>query len=242
MNKQIVFIILVLISVFGARANAHSACQNPPCNNPASVEYVQKYVKSQIATIPLGPVGPTGPAGATGPTGPIGPTGLTGPTGADGPTGPIGPTGPTGATGVVGAAEFIRTIQAPNDSVAPGTAFTIDTEVFNTTAGAVTSIAGNGGTVFELQTGTYVIDYEMSLGAAGSVVLYTGATLLGVAIDPTTVAGSTTATTWIHGRSVQVVTSPFYFEVTSHTGTAAVVTAGTAAGVFMIRLTILKIA
>lgn len=62
---------------------------------------------------PAGPTGPTEPTGATGPQGSPGPQGLTGPTGA------AGVTGATGATAIVGAAEFVRTIQAPNNSVPP---------------------------------------------------------------------------------------------------------------------------
>ena len=269
---------------------AYSNCDKPGCNNPASVDYVQKYVAahpgpkgatgntgltgSPGATGPAGPqgipgdIGPTGATGAAGPQGVPGDAGLTGATGAAGPqgvpgdagpagatgaagpqgvpgdAGPIGLTGATGASGVVGAAEFIRTVESPNNSVPPGTAFTIDMEVFNSTSGGVTAITPvNGGTVFQLLTGTYVIDYEMSLGAAGSVALYTGADSGLMTQDTNTVSGSTTATTWIHGRSLQVVTSePFFIEVSSVIGTAAVVTAGTAAGSYMIRLTILKIA
>lgn len=213
----------------------------------------------------IGPTGPTGYTGlsgsatATGATGPTGPTGYTGPsgaataTGATGPTGYTGPcctgaTGPTGFTGAagattVGAAEFIRTIQTPNNSIAPGTAFTIDTSVFN--SGIVVAQVGNGGTVFELtDAGTYVFDYEMSLEAAGSVDLWTGTVaggFGGMTVDLQTVAGSSTGTTWIHGRAFITVVVPTYVMVSSHTGTANVVPAGTAAGIFMIRLTILKV-
>lgn len=61
MNKKIVFILL-MVSLLGVKANAAN-------NNPATVDYVQKYVASQIANIPAGP---TGPAGATGSAGPAG--------------------------------------------------------------------------------------------------------------------------------------------------------------------------
>ncbi len=168
--------------------------------------------------------------------GPQGPTGATGAAGATGATGAAG--------GTLGAAEFIRIIQSPNNSVPPGTAFTIDTQVFNNTGGAIVAAAGAGGTVYTLTAGTYVIDYEMSLGSAGSVAIYTGATAGSLAIDNNTIAGSTTATTWIHGRAIEVVptATTLVFAISSVVGTAAVVTAGTAAGFFMIRLTILKIA
>ncbi len=144
---------------------------------------------------------------------------------------------------MVGAAEFIRTIESSNNSVPPGTAFTIDTEVYNDISGSITAATGDGGTVFILSaTGTYVADYEMSLGAAGSVAIYKGSTAGSLSIDNNTIAGSTTATTCIHGRAFVVAnTIPTVFSISSVVGTAAVVTAGTAAGFFMIRLTILKI-
>jgi hypothetical protein len=48
--------------------------------------------------------------------------------------------------------------------------------------------------------------------------------------------------TWIHGRALVVVAgSPVVVAVSSVVGTAAVVTAGTAAGNYLIRLTFLKI-
>jgi hypothetical protein len=185
-------------------------------------------------------------AGAIGAAGLAGPTGPTGATGATGPccTGATGATGPTGTTGVIGYAEYIFTTQSPNNSVPPGTAFTISTPVFNSIPSDVISSAGAGGTVFELAPGTYVIDYEMSLGSAGSVAIYTGATVGSLAIDNNTIAGSSTATTWIHGRGVEVVApaTTLFFMISSVVGTADVVTAGTAAGFFMVRVTILKVA
>lgn len=149
----------------------------------------------------------------------------------------------TTISATTGVAEFIRTIQAPNDFVPPGTAFTIDTQVLNTTGGNVTAAAGNGGTVFTLQTGTYVIDYEMSLSSASSIGLYTGLSAGSLVVDSNTVAGSATATTWIHGRSIQQVTGvPLVFEISSVVGVASITAAGTDAGSYMVRLTILKIA
>lgn len=167
---------------------------------------------------------------------------LVGLAGAIGPAGATGAIGPAGATGVVGAAEFIRTIQSPNNSVPPGTAFTIDTQVFNNVPAAIVASAGAGGTVYTLSAGTYLIDYEMSLTAAGSVGIYIGPSSGSLALDTNTVAGSTTGTTWIHGRAIEVVPTTSVFAISSVVGTAAVTTAGTDAGSFMVRLTILKIA
>ena len=194
-----------------------------------------------------GPTGPTGPTGTTGRSGSIGPTGSTGHTGSSGPSGmngTIGPTGPQGlpGSGALGVAEFIHTSQSPNNSVAPGTAFTIDTQVFNTIPSTIIESTGAGGNVFILATpGVYVFDYEMSLGSAGSVALYVGPSIGSIAIDTHTIAGSTTATTWIHGRAVEVVGNvPLIVAVSSVGGTPSVVLAGTT-DFYMIRLTILKV-
>lgn len=183
--------------------------------------------------------------GAQGIEGAIGPAGLTiiGPAGPVGSIGPNGIQGIPGVAGTVGFAEYIHQIQSPNDSVPPGTAFTIDTEVINGMPSNVVASAGAGGTVFTLTTGTYVLDYEMSLESAGSVAIYTGATAGSLAIDNNTIAGSSSATTWIHGRAGVVVSgASLVVAISSVVGTANVVTAGNAAGFFTIRLTIMKVA
>ena len=192
----------------------------------------------------IGATGFTGAIGATGVTGAIGATGVTGPigpTGATGFTGPIGLTGATGATSIVGYAEYIRSVQTPNNNIPPGTAFTIDTEVFNTVPSFIVPSAGAGGTVFTLSQGAYVIDYEMSLSSAGSVAIYTGANAASLVIDQNTVSGSSTATTWIHGRAIENVSTTLVIAISSVVGTADVTTAGTAS-TYIIRLIILKIA
>ena len=227
----------------------------PQCNsclpqcNPCSCCPSKPKPSCQIC--PTGPTGPRGKHGKTGATGVTGATGAMGPTGPS--QGPIGPTGATGATGpagtgAVGGAEFIRIIQSPNNSVPPYTitapsAFTIDTQVFNTVPASIVASTTGAGTYFTLNTaGVYVLDYEMSLGAAGSVAIYKGPSSGSLAIDTNTIAGSSTATTWIHGRAfVEVGAIPVVAAISSVVGTAAVVTAGTAAGFYMIRLTILKI-
>jgi hypothetical protein len=172
-----------------------------------------------------------------------GPTGTTGHTGVEGPTGTTGYTGqigPTGTSGIVGYAEYIHTAQTPNNSVPPGTAFTIDTEVYNSVPSYVVASSGAGGTVFTLSQGIYVIDYETSLESAGSLAIYSGPDSASLSIEPATISGSTTATTWIHGRAIENVLSSLVLAISSVVGTANVTTSGTA-NVFMIRLTILKI-
>jgi hypothetical protein len=160
-------------------------------------------------------------------------------------------TAASSGTGTLGYAEYVYTTQAPNNSVAPytggaPTAFTFgNVPVVSTLGGVVaTTIAGPGqGTEFTISTpGTYVLDYEMSLGSAGSIGVYTGAAIGALALDTNSSAGSTTATSWIHGRAIEVVASTLIFVVSSIVGTAAVVTAGTDAGSYMCRLTVLKIA
>jgi hypothetical protein len=186
--------------------------------------------------------GATGPQGFTGTIGPQGDTGVTGPIGITGPQGDTGPIGVTGPTNIIGYAEYIHTTQTPNNSIPPGTAFTINEEVYNSVPSSIVAGAGAGGTVFILSQGAYVIDYEASLEAAGSIAIYTGVNAASLGVDNNTVSGSTTATTWIHGRAIQVVNTTLAIAISSVVGTAAVATAGTDATSYMIRIVILKIA
>lgn len=123
------------------------------------------------------------------------------------------------------------------------TAFSFDTPVWNTIPVTASPIPGGQGTAFTLPAGTYVIDYEMSLVPAVAVGLYTGATATSLALDTNSVAGSSTATTWIHGRTIEVVptASTLVIAVSPVNATATVVLAG-GAPQYMIRLTILKVA
>ena len=80
----------------------------------------------------------------------------------------------------------------------------------------------------------------MSLSSAGSIAIYTGPNSSSLSIDTNTISGSTTATTWIHGRSIEYVDTSLVIAISSVVGTAAVSTSGTDSS-YMIRLTILKI-
>ena len=80
----------------------------------------------------------------------------------------------------------------------------------------------------------------MSLASAGSVAIYSGPNSGSLSIDTNTVSGSTTATTWIHGRAIEVVATTLVIAISSVVGVASVTTAGTDSS-FMIRLTILKV-
>jgi hypothetical protein len=100
--------------------------------------------------------------------------------------------------------------------------------------------AGSGGTVFTLGPGTYIIDYEMSLSSAGSIAIYSGLNAALLSVDTNTISGSSTATTWIHGRAIKTVPVSLVIAISSVVGTAAVTTAGTDS-LYMVRLTILKV-
>jgi len=188
-----------------------------------------------------GGIGPTGPSG-----GPVGPTGSTGPSG--GPPGAPGATGAAGATGSFGYAEYVQFTQAPNNSVASGLAFELLTNypsgTFNnigiTTAGAPTQ-----GTAFFLPAGVYMVDYETSMSSVGPIGISTSPSN-GVGtytFDNTSKSGSTTATTWVHGRSIIKVNSGGTYMIVGPTDsvTAAVVTTG-GAPQYIVRVTFLKLA
>ena len=106
--------------------------------------------------------------------------------------------------------------------------------------GFIVQSAGAGGTVFTLGPGTYFINYETSLASAGSLAIYKGPTAASLSIDTDSISGSTTATTWIHGNSIEFVLSSLVIAISSVVGTASVTTAGTASE-FMIRIIFLKI-
>jgi hypothetical protein len=72
------------------------------------------------------------------------------------------------------------------------------------------------------------------------LAVYTGATSGSLFIDTNTVSGSTTGTTWIHGRAIKEVPTSLVVAISSVVGTAAVTTAGTSDD-YMIRITMLKI-
>ena len=81
----------------------------------------------------------------------------------------------------------------------------------------------------------------MSLSSAGSIGIYTGPTSASLTIDPNTISGSTTATTWLHGRAIEIVSTTLVIAISPVVGTADVTTAGTADS-YMIRIIILKLA
>ena len=169
------------------------------------------------------------------------------------PAGETGPNGTAGANGTavpIGYAQFIYTTQAPNNGCdAPSTpssaatcVFTVNSSIYNSIPSTIVASAGLGGTVWTLGAGTYEIHYEMSFGSAGSVAIFTGSAVGALTADTNTLAGSTTATTWIHGTALLNVGSTIIIGVGNYVGNSAIVTAGTAAGFYVIRVTFIKIA
>lgn len=170
----------------------------------------------------IGPTGSQGAAGTatnTGATGTTGTTGSTGPqgipgtatnTGATGPccgtTGPAGPTGTSGSGTTLGYAEYVQLTQAPNNSVAPGSAvsYTVDHPLGVVNTLGITTLAGPGaqGTAFLLPVGVYVVDWENSNSASWSLAVYQGVSNTVLSVINETIAGATTAGSWIHGRAV----------------------------------------
>ena len=141
----------------------------------------------------------------------------------------------------IGYAEFTQLTQGSNASVVPGAGFTFNTTVTDTIGVGLSTVLGGQGTLFLLPVGTYVIDYEMSLSTSAAIALYTGLTSGSLAIDNNTIAGSTTAVTWVHGRAIEKADTPLFFDVSPDSATAAVILAGSSPA-YMVRLTILKIA
>jgi len=137
-------------------------------------------------------------------------------------------------------AEFVQKSQGTNVSIAPGSAvsYTADQGPVVDTIGIVTAPGPGGqGTAFRLPAGTYLVDWENSNDAAWSLAIYKGPSVGGLAIDTNTIVGSTTATTWIHGRAVFVATDANpWMMISPVTGTHAIPTAGTAAGEFIARI------
>lgn len=162
----------------------------------------------------------------------------------DADVGASGTSGFSGAAGGGSYAEYVQHTQAPNNSVAPGSAimFTTDSaNVFDTIGITTGSGVGGQGTEFHVPAGIYSIDYEMSNDAAWSLAIYKGSVANTLSIDNNTISGSSTATTWIHGKAILDASTNRYFAISPVTGTQAVPTAGTASGQYIARLNITKI-
>jgi len=245
--------VFCFVQTYDSTQNCSNNCsRNCNCNcNAQSYSYIYDvcFERSPCQPCPTGATGATGAMGdsVTGPTGPFG--GPTGSTGAVGPTGPSnGVVGPTGAPGVssLGYAEFVQLVQSPNNSVAVGSAVSYlvgnPSGTFNTISGLVASTYGQG-TVFTLPPGIFMVDFENSNSGAWSLGIYKSTAITGpFVVDNNTVAGSSTGTSWIHGRAIVDSHALPYFIISPVVGTQAIPTAGTATGLYVARVTILKIA
>ena len=156
----------------------------------------------------IGPAGPQGPQGLTGPIGPAGPQGPAGETGATGPQGPqgiqgeVGPQGPRGLPGgVLSYADFYALM--PTDNAAPipagdDVAFPRNGVIANTNIGRI-----NDTTFLLAAAGTYLVNWNATLGTTGQLVLaLNGAEL------PYTVVGTGVADTEAVGFTVINVSTP----------------------------------
>ena len=209
MNKKNIFITTTLVSLLGANANA---------SNPASQEYVQTYVQSQIAKIPAGPQGPAGANGATGAVGPQGATGAVGLQGVTGATGPIG--------GSIDFADFFALMpsdNATNVAVGADVAFPQNGPASGTGLIARVGLSNS----FNLALiGTYQIMFQVTVLQAGQLDL----TLNGVEL-PYTVVGRPTGTSQIVGMAlVQTTVINSIITVRNPVGESSALTIETSAG------------
>ena len=154
---------------------------------------------------PAGPQGPQGIQGEVGPAGPQGPAGVAGPIGPQGPQGiqgEVGPQGPQGLPGgVLSYADFYALM--PTDNAAPipagdDVAFPRNGVIANTNIGRI-----NDTTFLLAAAGTYLVNWNATLGTAGQLVL----TLNGAEL-PYTVVGTGVADTEAVGFTVINVTAP----------------------------------
>jgi hypothetical protein len=143
-------------------------------------------------------------------------------------------------------AQFVQTVQGANISVASGLAFDLvtgslyPTGTFNT-AGITFGGAPTQGTYFHLPPGNWMIDFETSMSSVGPIAMSTGTASTGPYTPYiASKAGSTTATTWVHGRTIysaaQVATAPFVIFGPTDSVAAAVVTTG-GAPQYIVRVT-----
>jgi hypothetical protein len=195
MNKKIMLITYSLVSLLGTNANA--------CT-PASQEYVQSYVQSQLASLPAGPQGPVGA------------------TGSAGAVGPVGPQGPSGAG--LDFADFYALM--PGDNVATIAAGADISFPRNgpTSAGGIARI---GVSTFNLAAvGTYEVMFQVSVSEAGQLDL----SLNGVE-QAFSVVGRATGTSQIVGIALVTTAVPnSVLTVRNPTGNPAALTITTTAG------------
>jgi hypothetical protein len=179
-------------------------------------------------------MGITGATGASGAPGAPGAAGLAGAVGATGATGASGAPGPAGSFGYAQFVEF------NSQSVASGNPLSCPNTVYDTIG--ITKMGLATGTVFQLPRGVYVVDYETSTSSVGPLAISTGPSSGSLSIDINSKSGSTTATTWIHGRSIIQSLASNVFFIVGPTDSVAAAVAPIGSTEFIVRVTILKIA
>lgn len=144
------------------------------------------------------------------------------------------------STGLIGGASFIHT--SPGEIVSVGTAFLVNQTLFNNLPlDIIQNSTLLGGTVFSLTAGMYEIHFETSLIGNNALALYKGTALGGMLVDSSTIAASQNASSWVHGMSLQYSLTPFLVMLGSYNGTVNMTTAGTASGLYIVRVTIIKL-
>ncbi len=156
--------------------------------------------------------------------------------------GAAGGVSPNQQVPAAGYAEFVNTANV-NSAVGSGVPFTIPLAAVVSSGNIVTTQTAVNGTVFTLASGTYAIDYECSLAAAGSIGIVQGATFNALSLNNNTVAGSTAVTTWIHGRCLLSVVSGVnnVIALAPALGPATVVSAGNMGSLYIVRVTFNKL-
>jgi hypothetical protein len=195
MNKKIMLITYSLVSLLGTNANA--------CT-PASQEYVQSYVQSQLASLPAGPQGPVGA------------------TGSAGAVGPVGPQGPAAAG--LDFADFYALMPGDNVSTIAAGADVSFPRNGPTSAGGITRV---GVSTFNLAAvGTYEVMFQVSVTEAGQLDL----SLNGVE-QAFSVVGRATGTSQIVGIALVTTAVPnSVLTVRNPAGNAGALTITTTAG------------
>jgi hypothetical protein len=87
-----------------------------------------------------------------------------------------------------------------------------------------------------------MVDFENSNTGDASLAIYQGSSNILLTIDNNTIAGSSTGTTWIHGRAIVWSRSSMdWIMISPVVGTLAIPPAGSAAGFYIARITFIKL-
>lgn len=174
---------------------------------------------SQGAIGPAGPAGVAGPMGSAGAQGPAGPIGPIGPTGSQGAVGPQGPQGNAGIGGIISFAQYVQYGAQPG-TIAPAQPFTYTNAII--TSLNINTVTAGGGTIFILSNiGIYEVNYQMTIPAAGSVVIYLGASSPPTSPVPYAMIGKNPDGQMSGSVLIQTTTSPSYLSINAAAGNTA---------------------